>query len=99
MSGIVTLPVVATFATELPDTVPIRALPTTAAFAGPPTLWPASANARSSNMLTIPDFCRIDAKIKNSVITDAITDIGTPNMPLSSIQIKFTNVFQGIGGP
>ena len=43
----VKLPVPTTLATELPDTVPMRALEMTATLAGPPLDQPAMALARS----------------------------------------------------
>ena len=47
MSGIVKVPVVATFATDDPLIVPSSPDATTATFAGPPGLLPASESARS----------------------------------------------------
>ena len=47
MRGIVKDPVVTTLAAELPLNVPIRPLASTAAFAGPPVLWPVSERAIS----------------------------------------------------
>ena len=52
--GIVKAPVPATLATELPDTVPMRPLESTATFAGPPRAQPATAFARSMKNLPSP---------------------------------------------
>lgn len=45
MSGIVNVPVVTTLAIEDPEIRPVIADETTAAFAGPPRMWPISENA------------------------------------------------------
>ncbi len=47
-------PVVTAFATELPETVPIRPLATTAALPGPPWLRPVRARERSMKKLARP---------------------------------------------
>ena len=48
------LPVPATLATELPETVPINPLESTATLAGPPLAQPAIAFARSMKNLPKP---------------------------------------------
>ena len=45
MSGIVNVPQVTTLATDEPEIIPISPDDTTAAFAGPPRMWPSNANA------------------------------------------------------
>ena len=52
--GIVRLPVPTTLATELPDTVPMRPLESTATFAGPPLAQPAMEFARSMKNFPSP---------------------------------------------
>ncbi|MBA7564735.1 hypothetical protein ES708_06402 [subsurface metagenome] len=54
IKGIVKLPVVTVLAVELPDTVPIIPLETTAAFAGPPLVYPVRAVAKSIKNLPAP---------------------------------------------
>ncbi len=58
ISGIVKVPVVTTFATELPDMVPKRPLAITATFAGPPILCPVAARARSMKNFPRPVLWR-----------------------------------------
>lgn len=65
ISGIVIEPVETTFATEEPLTVPCRALATTAAFAGPPTLPPQVAVARPVIQSPTPLAFRNVAKTMN----------------------------------
>src|SRR3546814_18691826 len=55
ISGIVRTPVDAAFAEGEPDTDPKSALATTAAFAGPPTLWPVRVIAMSRNHCPAPE--------------------------------------------
>ena len=45
ISGIVNVPVVTTFAMDDPEISPVMADDTTAAFAGPPFIWPIKLNA------------------------------------------------------
>ena len=45
ISGMVKVPVVTTLAMDEPETSPVIALETTAAFAGPPRMCPSSENA------------------------------------------------------
>ena len=45
ISGIVKVPVVTTLAIEEPEISPVRPEDSTAALAGPPRMWPSSANA------------------------------------------------------
>jgi len=54
IKGIVKLPVVTVLAVELPDTVPIIPLETTAALAGPPLVYPVKAVAKSIKNLPAP---------------------------------------------
>jgi len=54
MRGIVKAPVVATLAEVLPLMVPIKALDTTAIFAGPPLRCPVRAIARSLKNWEVP---------------------------------------------
>ena len=56
IKGIVKEPVVTTFATELPLTVPMRPLDITATFAGPPIALPVNALAMSINNSPSPVF-------------------------------------------
>ena len=81
MSGIVKAPVVTAFATELPDTIPMRQLETTAALPGPPTLRPVSAMARSMKNCPAPDTLRNDPKTTNRKMNVADTPSGTPKIP------------------
>jgi Fe-S cluster assembly protein SufB len=66
MSGIVNAPVVTTFATAEPDTVPIMALATTAALAGPPVRCPVSEIARSMKKRPAPERIKSAPKMMNS---------------------------------
>ena len=52
--GIVNVPVVITFATALPDTVPNMPLVTHATLAGPPALCPVRLMAKSMNSCPVP---------------------------------------------
>ncbi len=81
MRGIVKDPVVTVFATELPDTLPMRALATTAAFAGPPLLRPVRAKARSIKNLPAPEMFSTAPKRTNRKMNVADTPSGTPKMP------------------
>ena len=54
----VNAPVLTTFATQLPEIVPKKALAMTAILAGPPRLRPASAMAISWKILSAPDTLR-----------------------------------------
>jgi hypothetical protein len=45
ISGIVNVPVVTTLAIEEPEIKPLKPEETTAAFAGPPRIWPNKENA------------------------------------------------------
>ena len=45
INGIVNVPVVTTFAMDDPEIKPVMADDTTAAFAGPPFIWPIKLNA------------------------------------------------------
>ena len=65
MSGMVMEPVETVFATELPLTVPCRALATTAAFAGPPTEPPQAPMAIPVIQSPTPLAFRKVAKIRN----------------------------------
>jgi len=58
MSGIVTAPLVRTFATELPESIPMKPLEMTASFAGPPVTRPSSAFARSRKKSAPPEYSR-----------------------------------------
>ena len=56
--GMVRLPDSTVLATELPDTVPSRALVMTAILAGPPEAQPATALEMSMKSCPNPDFSR-----------------------------------------
>jgi hypothetical protein len=61
--------------------VPIRALDTTAAFAGPPRLLPVTAIARSMKKDAPPDASRKLPKIMNMITIVAAVPSGVPKIP------------------
>ena len=77
----VKLPVPTTFATELPDTVPIRPLESTATLAGPPDAQPAMEFARSIKNLPSPVTSKYAPKSMNRNIKVDDTPNGMPKMP------------------
>ena len=58
ISGMLMVPVVRTFATAVPEIIPIRLDPTTDAFAGPPRLRPVAPVAMSINTRPAPECSR-----------------------------------------
>ncbi len=68
ISGMVKEPVVTTFATADPDTVPMNPLATAEALAGPPTRWPVNATARSIKKRPAPERIRTAPKMMNKTI-------------------------------
>ena len=66
--GMVKLPVPATLATELPDTVPIKPLDNTATFAGPPRAQPAKALAKSIKMAKKRDIYQYELPSTKGVL-------------------------------
>ena len=81
ISGIVTEPVVATFPLELPESIPMKPLDTTATFAGPPVRWPAMALEKSINrFVALEIFKNAANNIKNTICVQAV-DIRSPIIP------------------
>jgi hypothetical protein len=74
-------PVVTTFAAELPDSVPMKALPTTAVLAGPPTCRPVSALASSVKKSPAPDDNSNEPNSTNRKTKLAVTATGVVQMP------------------
>src|SRR5699024_12121625 len=69
--------------TELPETIPCRALATTAALAVPPVKRPVRPNARSLKNCPIRVCTKITPKNRNKKIYLAEICRGVPNTPLS----------------
>ena len=80
--GIVTAPVVATFATVLPDIIPIIPLDTTATLATPPVDFPAKESAKFMKLLSAPETFRNAPKITKRIIKVAHTLKGIPKIPM-----------------
>ena len=70
-----------TFATELPETVPMSPLESTATFAGPPLAHPATAFARSMKNLPSPVLSRYAPKRMKRKMNVEDTPSGMPKMP------------------
>ena len=79
--GIVKEPDVTTFATELPLMVPCSALEKIATLAGPPTLLPAMATARSLKYCPTPVLTRKAPNSRNRNMNVADTYSGVPRIP------------------
>ena len=79
--GIVNVPVVAVFATALPESDPIRPLASTATLAGPPELRPKIRSAKSTMNRVAPVASRNAPKITNRKTYVNITFSATPKMP------------------
>ena len=77
----VKLPVPATFATELPETVPMSPLESTATFAGPPLAQPAMAFAKSMKNFPRPVDSRYAPKRMKRKMNVEETPKGMPKMP------------------
>src|SRR5690625_4895936 len=81
--GIVKDPEATVFPTELPETIPCKALAATAAFAVPPVYFPVTANAKSLKKLPILVWMSMTPKNKNRKMNLEEIWIGVPNTPLS----------------
>ena len=79
--GIVSAPVVATFATALPDSEPIKALATDAVLAGPPRLRLEMRPASPIKSFPPPLASRIAPNRTNRYTKFAETPSGIPQMP------------------
>ena len=79
--GMVKLPDPTVLATELPETVPSRALVMTATLAGPPAAQPAIESAMSMKSLPMPVFSRKAPKRINRKMNEADTPRGMPRIP------------------
>ena len=90
MRGIVNMPVVQTFATDEPETVPIRPELTTATFAGPPVDQPARESERSMMNLPSPVFSSTAPKRINIKTNVEDTSSGVPKIPSVPRYIWFT---------
>ena len=82
ISGIEIVPVVRTFATAVPEIIPIKLEPTTAAFAGPPRDLPVNAFAISINTFPAPELSRTAPNKTIRITNVAVTPRGVPNIPL-----------------
>ena len=92
-------PVVTTFATADPYTVPVIPDATTAALAGPPVLWPVSEIARSTKNLPTPERIKIAPKMINKTMYVDATYKGIPYIPsdvINKVSIYFASL---VGGP
>ena len=81
MSGIEIGPVVRTFATAVPEIIPMRLDPTTAALAGPPRIRPVIAVAKSIRTCPAPVFSRSAPSTTTLVTKVALTPSGVPKTP------------------
>ena len=79
--GMVNVPVVAVFATALPESEPIRPLLRTATFAGPPELRPKTRSAKSTMNRVAPVASRNAPKMTNRKTYVNITLSATPKTP------------------
>ena len=93
----VNIPVVHTFATDDPETVPIRPELTTATFAGPPVDQPARAIERSMINFPSPVFSSTEPKSINMKTKVEDTSSGVPKMPSVPRYMWFT--IRGIENP
>ena len=76
------MPVVKTLATAVPDIIPIRLEPTTAALAGPPLDLPVRALAISIKTLPAPEFSNTAPNKTIKITNVAVTPKGVPKIPL-----------------
>ena len=83
--GMVKVPVVTVFATDEPEIIPVKPDAKIAAFAGPPRIFPTSANAKFKKYFPPPAASKIDPNKTNRKIKLTETLIGIPNIasPLS----------------
>ena len=72
------VPVVRTFATAVPEIIPIRLLPTTAAFAGPPRDFLVIATAISIKTPLAPVFSSNAPRTTMMITKVALTPSGVP---------------------
>ncbi len=90
-------------ATELPETVPSRALARTATLAGPPEAHPATALARFMKNRIIPVEVRKDPKRMKRKMKVAETPMGMPMMPSVVnhmwVTIRFTSYPRWVRNP
>jgi hypothetical protein len=94
MRGIVKDPVVATFAWELPEMVPVMALAKIEALAGPPRVPPVIAEARSlKKSEAFVDFKKLAKRI-NMKMYEAETMTATPRIPSEVIVIRTRILFR-----
>ena len=81
MAAMVKVPVVTTLAAALPERVPMKALPTTAVLAAPPTCRPVRALAKSVKKRPAPDESSVAPKSTNRNTLPAETARGVVQMP------------------
>ena len=79
--GIVKLPVVTALATALPESEPIKPLPITETFAGPPAPRPKMRSEKSMMNCVAPDISRNAPKMTNKNTNRNITLAAGPNTP------------------
>jgi len=77
IKGMVNDPVTATFATALPETIPINVLDKTDIFAGPPLNLPIKEDANLMKKLPPPDNCKKLPNNMNKYTKLAETTMGT----------------------
>ena len=78
MSGILIVPVVRTLATAVPDIIPIKLLPTTAAFAGPPLEFLVMDTAISIRTPLAPVFSSSAPRTTMIITKVELTPSGVP---------------------
>ena len=93
------MPVVVTLAQELPESMPKKALPTTAALAGPPTFEPKAPRARSVKVRPVPVSSMKAPNIRNRTTKEAIVPRGMPKIPPSCMNISRTSDLSVVLGP
>ena len=76
--GMVTAPVVAALAAELPESMPMSPLPAMATLAGPPRYFPATEVARFKSTLEAPARSKKAPNKRNTITTVAHTPRGIP---------------------
>ena len=83
--GMVMVPVVATFETVLPESIPIRALEMIATLAGPPLRFPATAKAKSVKKRSAPETLRKAPKarkVKRKVAMMPVMKLNRPSLSM-----------------
>ena len=90
--GIVNVPVVTVLATEDPEIIPVRPDASIAALAGPPLIFPTSANAKFKKYFPPPAASKIEPNNTNKKIKLTETLIGIPNIASPPNQWYPTNL-------